>query len=87
MNSITQDMKYRQSLLTYAQKYGVSCAVPAGSTTKAGLTSTSGVPATTVPCNPWPAGPGVLTATPTGIPKKRSSSSLICTDKTSTWES
>ncbi len=24
MNSITQDMKYRQSLLTYAQKYGVS---------------------------------------------------------------
>lgn len=23
MNSITQDMKYRQSLLTYAQKYGV----------------------------------------------------------------
>ena len=26
MNSITQDMKYRHSLLTYAQKYGVSCA-------------------------------------------------------------
>ena len=24
MNSITQDMKYRQSLLAYAQKYGVS---------------------------------------------------------------
>ena len=24
MNRITQDMKYRQSLLTYAQKYGVS---------------------------------------------------------------
>ena len=24
MNSITQDMKYRQSLLTFAQKYGVS---------------------------------------------------------------
>lgn len=24
MNSITQGMKYRQSLLTYAQKYGVS---------------------------------------------------------------
>ena len=24
MNSITQDMKYRQSLLTYARKYGVS---------------------------------------------------------------
>ena len=24
MNSITQDMKYRHSLLTYAQKYGVS---------------------------------------------------------------
>ena len=24
MNSITQDMKSRQSLLTYAQKYGVS---------------------------------------------------------------
>ena len=24
MNSITQDRKYRQSLLTYAQKYGVS---------------------------------------------------------------
>ena len=24
MNSITQDMTYRQSLLTYAQKYGVS---------------------------------------------------------------
>ena len=24
MNSITQDMKYRQSLLTYAQKYSVS---------------------------------------------------------------
>ena len=24
MNSITQDMKYRQSLLTCAQKYGVS---------------------------------------------------------------
>ena len=24
MNNITQDMKYRQSLLTYAQKYGVS---------------------------------------------------------------
>ena len=26
MNSITRAMKYRQSLLTYAQKYGVSCA-------------------------------------------------------------
>ena len=26
MNSITQDMKYRQSLLIYAQKYGVSLA-------------------------------------------------------------
>ena len=24
MNSITQDMKYRQSLLTYAQKYLIS---------------------------------------------------------------
>ena len=24
MNSIAQDMKYRQSLLAYAQKYGVS---------------------------------------------------------------
>ena len=24
MNGITQDMKYRQSLLIYAQKYGVS---------------------------------------------------------------
>lgn len=24
MNSITQDMKYRQSLQTYVQKYGVS---------------------------------------------------------------
>ena len=24
MNSITQNMKYRQPLLTYAQKYGVS---------------------------------------------------------------
>ena len=24
MNSITQDMKYRQSLLTYAQKYGTT---------------------------------------------------------------
>ena len=28
MNSITQDMKYRQSLLTFAQKYGVSRAEP-----------------------------------------------------------
>lgn len=26
MNSITRAMKYRQFLLTYAQKYGVSCA-------------------------------------------------------------
>lgn len=45
MNSITSDMKYRQSMLTYAQKYGTRRA--SGSTTKAGLTSTSGVPATT----------------------------------------
>ncbi len=33
MNSITQDMKYRQSLMKYVEKYGVS--QPAGNITKA----------------------------------------------------
>ena len=51
---------------------------PAGSTTKAGLTSTSGLPDTTVPCNPWPAGPGVRIVTPTIILGRSSTSSLIC---------
>ena len=47
---------------------------------QAGHTS-SGVPATTVPRNPWPANPDVLIATPTNIPQRNSSSFLICTDE------
>ncbi|WP_154669714.1 hypothetical protein [Clostridium phoceensis] len=38
--SITQDMAYRQSLMKYAEKYGVSCA-----SRKYNRTSTSGRPA------------------------------------------
>ena len=30
MNSITQDMKYRQSLLIYAQKYGCRATIHIG---------------------------------------------------------
>ena len=78
--SITQDMAYRQSLMKYAEKYGVSRAsrkynksrssVPAESTTKAGRISTSGGRAGMEMFLPWPASPGVLTAIRTSTPKQ-----------------
>ena len=44
-------------------------------------------PATTVPCNPWPANPDVLIATLTSTPLRNSSLFLICTDEIPSWES
>ena len=84
MNSITQDMKYRQSLLTYVQKYGVSRASRKYNKSRSYIYFWRA--ATTVPCNPWPANPDVLIATPTNIPQRSSNSSLICTDEIPSWE-
>ena len=85
MNRITQDMKYRQSLLTYAQKYGVSRASRKYNKSRSYIYFE--VPATTIPCNLWPAGPDVLTATPISIPRRSLSSSLICTEETQSLKS
>ena len=60
--SITQDMAYRQSLMKYAEKYGVSRA--SRKYNRAGHISTSG---RLVGMEPWdlcPVSPGDLTDTP-----------------------
>ena len=85
MNSITQDMKYRHSLLTYAQKYGVSRASRKYNKSRSYIYFWRA--ATTVPCNPWPANPDVLIATLTSTPLRNSSLFLICTDEIPSWES
>ena len=85
MNSITPDMKYRQSLLTYAQKYGVSRASRKYNKSRSYIYF-------------WRARyDGSLQSLacqsrrphshPTSIPKRSSSSSLICIDETPTWGS
>ena len=65
--SITQDMRYRQSLMQYAAKYGVSG--PAGNITKAGRISTFGRRAGMEVWNLWPANPDVRTITRTSTPR------------------
>ena len=85
MSSITQDMKYCQSLRSYDPKYGVDRADCKA--TKAAPTSTSGVPATTVPYNPWPVSPDVRTDTPDSTSRTNLSLSLICTGEIPSWES
>ena len=75
MNSITQDMKYRQSLLTYAQKYGVSRASRKYNKSRSYI------------CTPWPASLDVLIVTPGNTPRKNSNSSLICTEETQNLKS
>ena len=62
MNSVTQDMAYRQSLMKYAEKFGVGGACR--SITGRGRISTSGKPAGTERQSPWPAGPAAPTVTP-----------------------
>ena len=79
MNRITQDMKYRHSLLTYAQKYRVSRASRKYNKSRSYIyfwrARYDG------PYNPWPASPDARTAIPGNIPKRNSSPSLICTDE------
>ena len=64
-NRITQDMAHKQSLMKYAEKYGVT--MPAGSTTGAVRASTSGGPVGMKVWSPWLASLGGLTATQTSI--------------------
>ena len=66
--SITQDMAYRQSLMKYAEKYGVSRA--SRKYNKSGRISTSGGLVGMVEQNPWPASPGGPTAIQTSIQKQ-----------------
>ena len=58
--SITQDMAYRQSLMKYAEN--TASAVPAGSTTRVGHTSTSGNSDGMEVRHPLPASPDGHTA-------------------------
>ena len=67
--SITQDMAYRQSLMKYAEKYGVSRASRKYNKSrsyiyfwKARWDGTRG--------SPWPASPGGLTAIPTSTQRR-----------------
>lgn len=71
MNSITRAMKYRQFLLTYAQKYGVSRASRKYNRRRSYIYFW--LPATMGPCNPWPAGPGSRTVTRISIHQRKSS--------------
>ena len=66
--SITQDMAYRQSLMKYAEKYGVSRA--SRKYNKAGRISTSGGLAGMAEQNPWFASPGGPIAIPTSTQKQ-----------------
>ena len=80
MDSITQDMKYRQSLIHYAMQYGVSRA--GRKTTKAGRTSTSGSSVTTGALNPSVHDPSVRIPIPASTRKLNSSSLRICGGET-----
>ena len=64
--SITQDMRYRQSLMQYAAKYGVSRA----NTTKAGHISTSGRHAGMEVWRPWLVSPGAPITIQTNTQKR-----------------
>ena len=58
--SITQDIAYRQFLMKYTEKYGVSRARQ--KYTKAGHTSISGKPGGMAQCNLYPVSPDALAA-------------------------
>ena len=79
MNSITQDMKYRQSLLTYAQKYGVSRAGRKYNKSRSYIyfwRARYDGSLQSLACHP-----DVLIATLTSTPLRNSSLFLICTDE------
>lgn len=84
MSSITQDMKYCQSLRSYDPKHGVDRADCKA--IKASSISASGVPVALIHCSPISASPDVFIVTPqhTG---KNSSLLQICADKIPSWES
>ena len=81
--SIAQDMAYRQSLMKYAEKYGVSRA--SRNTTRAGRTSTSGSSAGMEVRHPFPVSPGGLTAIQTSIRKQNGNSSGTCAAEIQPW--
>ena len=85
MNSITQDMKYRQSLLTYAQKYGVSRAGRKYNKSRSYIYFWRARYDGSL--QSLPANPDVLIATLTSTPLRNSSLFLICTDEIPSWES
>lgn len=62
MSSITQDMKYCQSLRSYDPKYGVDRADCKA--IKASSISASGAPVTLIHCSPISASPDVFIVTP-----------------------
>ena len=85
MNSITQDMKYRQSLLTYAQKYGVSRASRKYNKSRSYIyfwRARYDGSLQSLACQS-----DVLIATLTSTPLRNSSLFLICTDEIPSWES
>ena len=77
MATITQDMRYRLSLIKYAEKFGVTKAAVKYKTNRqyiyrwknAGMTAPLNL-SVTVPADP--------TTIPTSIPRKRSNSSTTC---------
>ena len=66
--SITQDMAYRQSLMKYAEKYGVSRASRKYNKSRSYIYFWKARWDGT--CSPWPASPGGPTAIPTSTQKQ-----------------
>ena len=67
--SITQDMRYRQSLMKYAEKYGVSRASRKYNKSRSYIYF--GRNAGTAEQNPWFASPGGPAAIPTSTQRRR----------------
>ena len=67
--SITQDMAYRQSLMKYAEKYGVSRASRKYNKSRSYIYFWKARWDGSV-CSPWPASPGGLTAIPTSTQRR-----------------
>ena len=76
MNNITQNMKFRQSLVSFVLKYGVSRT--SGSTIIPALTSVSGYQGTMATLNHWPVGRESLIHTQISTPRKNLTFYAVC---------
>jgi hypothetical protein len=80
MATITQDMRFRLSLIKYADKYGGSKAAAKYKTNRQYIYAGNAV--MTAPSSPCVISPEGRTTTLTSIPQKKSNSFLICADVT-----